>query len=89
MAGTKAGAAKAAQRNLERDPDFYRKIGKKSWADPKRNHQTGFAAMPKDKHVELSRKGGKKTKDEYKLDEGQKEALAILQEALRGGTEAS
>lgn len=28
MAGTKAGGRLAAKRNKERDPDFYRKIGK-------------------------------------------------------------
>lgn len=27
MAGTKAGGLKAAQKNKERDPDFYAKIG--------------------------------------------------------------
>jgi general stress protein YciG len=89
MAGTKLGAQKAAQHNLSSDPDFYRKIGQKSWTNPQRSRTTGFAAMPKDKHRELSRKGGKKTKDDYNLDEGQKEALAILQEEIRRATEAS
>jgi general stress protein YciG len=41
MAGTKAGGKLAAKKNLERDPDFYAKIGAKGG----RNGSTGgFAA---------------------------------------------
>lgn len=55
MAGTSEGGKKAAQRNLQRDPDFYAKIGRKGG----QNGRTGgFAANP-----ELARiagaKGGK------------------------------
>ena len=52
MAGTKAGGQKAAARNLQRDPDFYAKIGKKGG----QNGRTGgFAANP-----ELARVAGAK-----------------------------
>jgi len=43
MAGTKAGGQKAAQKNLERDPNFYAKIGKKGGMN---GHTGGFAANP-------------------------------------------
>ena len=43
MAGTKAGGQKAAQKNLQKDPDFYAKIGRKGG----QNGRTGgFAANP-------------------------------------------
>ena len=43
MAGTKAGGLKAAQKNLQKDPNFYAKIGKKGG----QNGRTGgFAANP-------------------------------------------
>ena len=55
MAGTKAGGLKAAQKNLQKDPNFYAKIGAKGG---KLGRTGGFAANP-----ELARiagaKGGK------------------------------
>ena len=52
MAGTKAGGLKAAQKNLQKDPNFYAKIGAKGG----RNGNTGgFAANP-----ELARIAGAK-----------------------------
>jgi general stress protein YciG len=52
MAGNKSGGAKAAAKNLARDPDFYRKLGKIGG----RNGTTGgFAA-----NRELARIAGKK-----------------------------
>jgi general stress protein YciG len=43
MAGTKAGGLKAAAKNLQKDPNFYAKIGAKGG----RNGRTGgFAANP-------------------------------------------
>ena len=52
MSGTAAGGKKAAQKNLQRDPDFYAKIGKKGG----QNGRTGgFAANP-----ELARIAGAK-----------------------------
>lgn len=66
MAGNKEGAAKARAKLLEKDPDFYKKIGSKSWNNPDRSHKTGFALLPKEQHLELSKKGGKKTKEDYK-----------------------
>ena len=58
MAGTKAGGLKAAQKNLQKDSNFYAKIGAKGG----RNGRTGgFAANP-----ELARiagaKGGRASK---------------------------
>ena len=43
MAGTKAGGVKAAAKNLQRDPDFYAKIGRKGGMN---GHTGGFAANP-------------------------------------------
>ena len=43
MAGTKAGGLKAAQKNLQKDPDFYAKIGAKGGRN---GHTGGFAANP-------------------------------------------
>lgn len=42
MAGTKAGGLKAKLRNLEKDPDFYKNIGRKGG---KNGHTGGFASM--------------------------------------------
>ena len=52
MAGTKAGGRKAAEKNLQRDPDFYAKIGARGGRN---GHTGGFAANP-----ELARIAGKK-----------------------------
>lgn len=41
MSGTKAGGEKAAKKNLERDPEFYARIGKMGGAN---GHTGGFAA---------------------------------------------
>ena len=58
MPGTKEGGRKAAAKNLQRDPDFYAKIGRKGGAN---GHTGGFAANP-----ELARiagaKGGRKSR---------------------------
>ena len=59
MAGTKAGAIKTRETNLRKDPDFYKKIGRKGGR--KTGVMKGFAANP-----ELARRagvlGGKKSK---------------------------
>ena len=65
MAGTKAGGLKAAQKNLQKDPSFYAKIGAKGG----RNGRTGgFAANP-----ELARiagaKGGRISRRTKKTDD--------------------
>ena len=52
MAGTKAGGLKAAQKNLQKDPNFYAKIGAKGGRN---GHTGGFAANP-----ELARIAGAK-----------------------------
>jgi general stress protein YciG len=52
MAGTKEGGRKAAAKNLQRDPSFYAKIGKKGGMN---GHTGGFAANP-----DLARVAGKK-----------------------------
>ena len=66
MAGTPEGAAKARATILAKDPDFYQKIGSKSWSDPDRSRETGFAVLDKETHIEISKKGGQKTKKDYK-----------------------
>ena len=43
MAGTKAGGIKAAQKNLQKDPNFYAKIGAKGG---RAGNTGGFAANP-------------------------------------------
>lgn len=43
MAGTRAGGLKAAQKNLERNPNFYREIGRKGGSN---GHTGGFASNP-------------------------------------------
>lgn len=69
MAGNREGALKAAQTNKQNHgADFYKKIGSKSWTNPERSRKTGFALDPK-LAVEAGRKGGKKTKSEYKSKE--------------------
>jgi hypothetical protein len=64
MAGTKAGGLKAAQKNLQKDPNFYAKIGAKGG---KMGHTGGFAANP-----ELARiagaKGGRISRRTKKTD---------------------
>jgi len=52
MAGTVAGGRKAAEKNLQRDPNFYAKIGAKGGQN---GHTGGFAANP-----ELARVAGAK-----------------------------
>ena len=58
MANNRIGGIKARDKNLARDPDFYRKIGS---IGGRNGHTGGFAANP-----ELARiagaKGGKKSK---------------------------
>lgn len=67
MAGNKEGARKAALTIKQKHgEDFYSKIGGSSWKNPERSHKTGFALLDKEKHLELSKKGGQKTKEDYK-----------------------
>jgi hypothetical protein len=58
MSGTKAGGMKAAMKNLQREPNFYARIGS---IGGKNGHTGGFAANP-----ELARiagaKGGRKSR---------------------------
>jgi len=66
MAGNKEGALKAAETNKKKyGDDFYKNIGSKSWKNPNRSRETGFALNRK-LASEAGRIGGKKTKDEYK-----------------------
>jgi general stress protein YciG len=70
MAGNKEGAKKAAETNKRKHgADFYKIIGAKSWDNPDRSRKTGFALNP-ELAVEAGRKGGKKTKSDYKTQEG-------------------
>lgn len=66
MAGNREGALKARDTNIQNHgADFYKKIGGESWKNPERSRKTGFALDPK-LAVEAGRKGGKKTKSDYK-----------------------
>ena len=67
MAGNREGALKGAETNRQKHgPDFYKKIGSKSWNNPNRSHKTGFALMQKETHLEVSKKGGSRKKEDYK-----------------------
>lgn len=64
MAGTRAGGLKAAQKNLERDPDFYKRIGHKggtAFSDKLK----GFATNPQ-LAKEVGRKIGVRTRRGFK-----------------------
>lgn len=77
MAGNREGALKAAQTNIQNHgKDFYKKIGSKSWTNPERSRKTGFALDPA-LAAEAGRRGGKKTKSEYKT---QKEEWTTAEE---------
>lgn len=68
MSGNKEGAAKARATILKKNPDFYREIGGQSWKNPDRSRETGFAILAhknKEEHLEISKKGGQKTKEDY------------------------
>ena len=65
MAGTKAGGLKAAQKNLQKDPNFYAKIGAKGG---KNGHTGGFAANPELARV-AGRKGGMISRRTKKTDD--------------------
>ena len=66
MSGNSEGSKKAVQTLLARDPNFYKKIGSKSWDNPSRSHETGFALLPEAERKTLGAKGGSKTKKDYK-----------------------
>ena len=53
ISGTKAGGQKTREANLKRDPDFYKKIGRKG--GQKTGVLKGFAANP-----ELAREAGRR-----------------------------
>lgn len=56
MSNTKIGAKRAALTNLAKDPDFYRKIGKKGGQN---GHTGGFASMTHEQVIACARKGGR------------------------------
>lgn len=62
MAGTLAGGQKAAIKNQERDPDFYRKIGQKGG----RNGRTGGFAANRELASIAGAKGGRKSRRNYR-----------------------
>lgn len=69
MAGNREGALKARETNKKKyGPDFYKNIGSKSWKNPERSRKTGFA-LNSELAKEAGRKGGKKTKSEYKTQD--------------------
>ena len=86
MAGNREGALKAAQTNKQNHgSDFYKKIGSKSWSNPDRSRVTGFALDPK-LAVEAGRKGGKKTKSDYKTRPSDEEEAWTTAEDIKALT---
>ena len=67
MAGTKEGGKKAALKNLQRDPNFYAKIGSKGGQN---GHTGGFAANPELARV-AGAKGGRISRRTKKTDDSQ------------------
>lgn len=56
MAGSFAGGKKAAEKNLKRDPDFYKRIGS---LGGKAGNTGGFAAATPEQVRAWGKKGGK------------------------------
>lgn len=62
MAGTVEGARKSVKTTYEKyGSDFYEYIGEKGGKAPK-TRPSGFAAIPKFKHLEISSKGGRNSR---------------------------
>ncbi len=70
MAGTKAGGLKAAAKNLQKDPNFYAKIGRKGGQNGKTD---GFAATPALARI-AGAKGGRISRRTKKATDTQKAA---------------
>jgi general stress protein YciG len=70
MAGTVAGGKKAAAKNLQKDPDFYAKIGRKGGQNGKTG---GFAANPALARI-AGAKGGRISRRTKKATDTQKAA---------------
>lgn len=85
MAGTVAGGRKARDVNLERDPDFYKKIGHLGGTADYRGKR-GFAAMPREFVSAAGRKGGSISKRTVKvvLAEEPKYIKPSLWKAVKG-----
>lgn len=83
MAGSKEGARKARDKNLAKDPNYYAKIGQRSWANPERSHLTGFALLSPAERAAKGREGGKKTKNDYKTTQRPQEVEYETAESLR------
>lgn len=61
MAGTKIGGQRARDKNLKKDPDFYKKLGKIGGSRPK-TKPFGFRYMAlnnPDRHKKVSAQGGR------------------------------
>lgn len=68
MSGTLAGGRKAAQKNLAKDPDFYRKLGRRGGSNGRGpNYQGGFAHPDADPS-KAGRRGGRPRKDHKKVE---------------------
>jgi hypothetical protein len=62
MAGTSAGAKKAAETNKLKDPAYYQKLGKQVV-----NRGAGFALLSPEQRAELGRQGGKSNKGKKRV----------------------
>ena len=84
MAGTKDGSIKSSLTIKQKyGINYYKEIGAKSWFNPERSRKTGFALMTPEQRAELGRKGGKKTKNEYKEKFLTEEEATALFEQLK------
>lgn len=59
------GGLSAKEKNLAKDPDFYKKIGAKGGSAPYTGKR-GFAAIPPELRREYGQKGGKVSKQSKK-----------------------
>lgn len=78
MAGNRIGGLKAKIKNLERDPDFYKRIGSKGGSNGKGpDYKGGFAADRERARIAGAKGGRKSTRKGIKNGQGkihQKEA---------------
>lgn len=65
MPGNKIGAAKTRNKNLERDPDFFKKIGHLGGVAPYKGLK-GFAAMSPEDRAHYGKIGGALSKRKSK-----------------------
>jgi general stress protein YciG len=71
MSGTVEGGKRAAAKNLAKNPDFYRVIGKLGGSAPNATPK-GFAAMAPELRRLAGKKGGAASRRSKKSEEGER-----------------